>query len=110
MIQYPDHLQAPNPARRSPTAAAKTARSPKRNGENSMGLIAQDVEAKYWKAKAMIAAKLPLTVLPGGLVSPTGPVIGVTMVDTPNINGQMDAIEDCLEAILKAIKKLEDRK
>jgi hypothetical protein len=75
-----------------------------------MGLIAQEVEGRYQKAKAMIAAKLPLTVLPGGLVTPTGPVMGVTMVDTPHINSQMDAIEDCLEAILKAIKKLEDRK
>ena len=75
-----------------------------------MGLIAQDVENKYIKAKAMIAAKLPLTVLPGTLFSPSGPVGGVAMVDTPNINAQMDAIEDCLEAILKAIKKLEDRK
>jgi hypothetical protein len=75
-----------------------------------MGLIAQDVEAKYFRAKGMIAAKLPLTVLPGALTTPAGPVMGVTMVDTPNINGQMDAIEDCLEAIVKALKKLEDRK
>ena len=75
-----------------------------------MGLIAQDVENKYLKAKAMIAAKLPLTVLPGAFITPTGPVMGVTLVDTPHINGQLDAIEDCLEAILKAIKKLEDRK
>jgi hypothetical protein len=75
-----------------------------------MGLIAQDVEQKYLKAKAMIAAKLPLTVLPGAFVTPAGPVMGMTMVDTPQINQQMDAIEDCLEAILKAIKKLEDRK
>ena len=75
-----------------------------------MGLIAQDVESKYLRAKGMIAAKLPLTVLPGAFVTPTGPVMGVTLVDTPHINGQLDAIEDCLEAILKAIRKLEDRK
>jgi hypothetical protein len=75
-----------------------------------MGLIAQDVENKYQTAKAMIAARLPLTVLPGSFTTPTGPVMGVTMVDTPHINQQMDAIEDCLEAIVKAIKKLEDRK
>ncbi len=75
-----------------------------------MGLIAQDVEAKYMKAKAMISAKVPLMVQPGGFITPAGPVTGVAMVDTPSINAQMDAIEDCLEAILRAIKKLEDRK
>jgi hypothetical protein len=75
-----------------------------------MGLITQEVEGKYQKAKAMISAKIPLTVLPGGLMTTTGPVMGVSMVDTPQINQQMDAIEDCLEAIVKAIRKLEDRK
>jgi len=75
-----------------------------------MGLIAQEVEQKYFKAKAMISAKMPLTVLPGAFITPTGPVMGVTMVDTPHINGQLDAIEDCLEAIVKALKRLEDRK
>jgi hypothetical protein len=75
-----------------------------------MGLIAQEVEQKYLRAKGTIAAKLPLTILPGGFVTNMGPVMGMTIADTPNINGQMDAIEDCLEAIVKAIKKLEDRK
>ncbi len=76
-----------------------------------MGLIAQDVEQKYLIAKGMIAAKLPLTVMPGSFITPQGgPVLGTTMVDTPHLNQQLDAIEDCLEAIVKAIKKLEDRK
>jgi hypothetical protein len=109
MIQYPDHLQRP-PAADPPRHQEEQHAVQTETERNSMGLIAQDVENKYFKAKAMIAAKLPLTVLPGTLFSPSGPVGGVAMVDTPNINAQMDAIEDCLEAILKAIKKLEDRK
>jgi hypothetical protein len=75
-----------------------------------MGLLTQEVEAKYQKAKALIAAKMPLTVLPGSFTSPSGPVLGLTLVDTIHVNAQLDAIEDCLEAIVKTLKKLEDRK
>ena len=39
-----------------------------------------------------------------------GIVTGHAMIATPQINSQMDAIEDCLDAIVKALKKLEDRK
>ncbi len=75
-----------------------------------MGVISQEVERELFKVKAQISAKLPLTVQPAGLMTTTGPVMGVAMVDTPHINQQMDAIEDCLEAIVKALKKLEERK
>jgi hypothetical protein len=77
-----------------------------------MGMIAQEVERELIKAKAMISAKMPLIMEPAGLLAPPmgGIVTGHAMIATPQINSQMDAIEDCLDAIVKALKKLEDRK
>lgn len=77
-----------------------------------MGIITQEVEQKYLKAKAMISAKPPQLVPATGLISlPLGGAVqGHAVVDLHHVNTQMDAIEDCLEAIVKALKKLEDRK
>ena len=77
-----------------------------------MGMIAQEVEQKYFKAKAMISAQIPLAVPVTTLIAPPmgGPVQGVLMIDMHHVYTQLDAIDDVLEAMVKAIKKLEDRK
>jgi len=75
-----------------------------------MGLIAQEAEIQLMKVHAIIAGKAPEMVQPNGLFTGPhgGPVQGTLPLNLPHANAKFDAIEDCLEAIVKALKKLED--
>ena len=77
-----------------------------------MGAIADKLEAEIHKAQALTSVKTAIHVPAGGLTSLPhgGPVAGMAIAQSPNLDMQISAITACLKSLFLAIKELEDRK
>ena len=82
-----------------------------RKTEEPMGKISRDLDVEISRVAALLNAHIPMQVPGNGLsVGPHGgPVVGMAIVSTSHLNGQMDAIYRCLKEIGDAIKQLDEQ-
>lgn len=73
-----------------------------------MGLITEELNQKVVPACAMLQVNPPLLSNGSGLSSPSGPVVGLTVIPTDNMTEQMHQIANALTAVAMAVRKLEE--